>query len=734
MRQKLATAIVRLRIPLLILILLCTVGSVFSIHKAKINYDLTTYLDPQSMTRRALTVMQEEFGASEQLRIMFQNISEEEMQSALDQLNSLPEILLATHAPETDARMHEGVLCQLVTLTLNDCDARALIDQLDGMFPHYGEYFIGGTSAGQRDIQNALGKEIPRVMIIAIAVVIVVLLLTSHAWLEPLLILMLLGASILINMGTNFVFPHISYITFAVCAILQMALSIDYGIMLLHSFHRFTDDGLAPREAMIQALSHSLMPIISSAGTTAAGLLSLSFMSFTIGRDIGFVLTKGILVSMITVFLLLPALILLLNKPLQYTRHKPLQMGGEKLAGFIADKKRWIALLLSLVVIAGAVLQSDNTYFFTDTGKDNNGTKNQKINIVYGTSDPLALLIPKGEEDADYDKQRALCHQLEGIVIDGQKAVDQITAMVTTGAAALEYYTPRDVADMTGMNILVAQLFFRTQGLGGSARADKLLAAAETYARDNETIAQLRATLSLAQQAFNGEKYARLLLTTHFPTGDLRTRQLIDEIMALTRSLYGDDFYITGMAMSGYDIGNAFEGDLMKINLITLLAIFLIVACAFRSLRLSLLLVLIIEGAIWITMGISNVLQQPIFFISYLICVSIQMGATIDYAILLTDQYRQGRRALAPQAAMAAALRRTLPTILTSGIIMTMGGFLIGQLCSVFYISSIGLLLARGTLLSMALILTLLPSLLLIGDKWLIKHKKEENEAISTEA
>lgn len=725
MKEKLATAIVRHKLPILILMLLCALCSGMLIGKTNINYDLTAYLDPQSMTRRALTVMQEEFGESEQLRIMFQDADEEKIQSALDQLNALPEILLASHDPQDDVREQEGIGLQLITLNLNDCDVLSLIDRLETMFPDYGEFFIGGTSAGQRDIQQALVAEIPTVMVIALIVVVAVLLITSHAWLEPILILITLAVSILINMGTNFIFPTVSYITFAVCAILQIALSIDYGIMLLHSFHAFTDEGLAPREAMIQALSQSLMPISSSAGTTMAGLLSLSFMSFTIGRDIGLVLSKGILISMITVFLLLPALILLFNRPLQRTRHKPLRLKGGHLAQGIFAGKRWIALVLGVMVVAGAVLQTGNAYFFTDTGRDNNGTDNYKINAVFGASDPLALLIPKGDTDADYDQQRALCQHLQALSIQGQPGVEKITAMVTTGAAALEYYTPQDVSEMTGMNLLLTQIFFRTQGLGDAARADKLLAAAEGFAGDNETIAQLQSTLSLAQQAFHGENYARMLITPAFPTGDDRTKLLIDDIMAAAREYYGDDFYLTGMAMSGYDIGNAFEGDLMKINLITLLAILAIVALSFRSIKISLLLVLIIEGAIWITMSISNLMNQPIFFISYLICLSIQMGATIDYAILLTNQYRRYRELLPPRDALSSALDKALPTILTSGIIMSVAGFLIGQMCSIFYISSIGLLLARGTLISMALILSLLPALLLMGDRWLIKQKKD---------
>ncbi|MDY3280390.1 MAG: MMPL family transporter [Eubacteriales bacterium] len=715
--RKIAAGIVRLRTGILIVMLALAVVCAGCIGKTHINYDLTRYLNSETMTRRALDVMQAEFGSSEQLRIMFRDVSADTLSSCVARLNALPEIQLASHDPETGEKTVDGVACSLVTLTLNaDCDAAALVTHLREMFPECGEYAVGGAAATQLDVQRSVGEEMPQALLIAVAVVLAVLLLTSHAWLEPVLILVTLGVSILINMGTNFVFPDVSFVTFAVCAILQLALSIDYAIMLLHSFNGLCDEGLLPKDAMIEALRRSFMPVSSSAFTTIAGLLALLFMSFTIGFDIGLVLSKGILISMVTVFLLMPALTLLLYRPLRKTRHRPLQLGGAQLGKAVYDIRRWLAGALALAVAAGAYLQTKNTYIFSDAGRSDAQTESAAINAVFGASDPLVLLVPGGDDDGDCARQRALADALQQIQVADQPAVKEISAMVTTGAAALDYYTAAELAKRTGQNVLAVNLFLLAQGLTPPVRGDRLLEKAGSLAAENPQIAQLQSTLALAKAAFNGPHYSRMLLTLNFPVSSAETRAAIDQIMAAARAEYGEDFYLTGTGMSVYDIGNAFEGDLMLVNLITLAAILLIVALSFRSFVTPLLLVLVIEGAVWITMAVSYLESQPIFFISYLICVAIQMGATIDYGILLTSHYQSFRKTMAPREALCAALHKALPTILTSGAILITAGFIIGKRCSIYYISSIGLLLARGALISVILILTLLPALLTLRD------------------
>ncbi|MBR6966256.1 MAG: MMPL family transporter [Clostridia bacterium] len=725
-RHRLAEWIVKARFFLLALFLACTVFSAFSVGRTRINYDLTRYLAEDTMTRQALTVMQEEFGAAEQLRVMFTDLDEETVRACADRIGEMPEVLAASFSPETDVREEEGHTWSLVTVSLNKADSTETVTALRAMFPEAGRYYVGGSAADQLDIQRSVGEEIPGVMAIAVAVVLVMLLLTSHAWLEPLILLIVLAVSIVINMGTNFIFPDVSFITFAVCAILQLALSIDYAIMLLHTFNGYRDSGLGAKEAMTEAIAECMMRISSSALTTVAGLLSLLFMSYTIGFDIGLVLSKGILISLLGVLLLMPAVTLLMETPLRKTRHRPLALGGEHLAGWIIRFRTPLAVVLILLVLGGLVLNTQTAYSFSGPASGRE-SESSAVSRRFGSSDLLAILVPGGEEDEDYARQRLLVEKLLAVrKADGEPAVSSVASMVTTGEMALREYTPEDVAGMTGLNAAVVRLYFRSQGFGGSVRGDRLLAAVSGLAEGSGQIAELQQLLAAARKAFIGPTKARLLAEANFTGTDPDLDRYIDEIRAALSDVYGDGCYMTGMPMSHYDISHAFRGDLIRVNLLTLLAILLIVTVSFRSFGLPALIVFVIEGAIWITMGFSCLIGEPVFFISYLICLSIQMGATIDYGILVSDHYRSVRRkGLSPADALKAAMKKALPTVLTSGVILTVAGFIIGKQCSIYYISSIGLLVSRGAFVSVLLVLTLLPALLLSLDRFIIKAPPE---------
>ena len=711
--EKLARGIVKSRKFLMVLFVVLTIISVFCIGKTTINFDLTQYLRSDTMTRRSLIKMQEEFGTSEQLRLMFQDVPEDEIARIYEEINGRDEVLAAVCGAD-DIRESGGSVYRLMTLTLAPCDSSQLVQDLRAQYPGA---CVGGDAANQLDIQQSVGQEVGLALALSVVIVLLMLLLTSHAWFEPVIILITLGVSILINMGTNFVFPSVSFITYAVCAILQLALSIDYAVMLLNGYHNLLEQGLHHEDAMVYALRDCMMPISSSALTTAAGLLSLLFMSFTIGFDIGLVLTKGIFISMVTVFLFMPGLTLLLRKAIHNTRHKPLPLGGKNLGRAIFKLRVPVAVLLSLLVIVCGVLQTRNTYLFSDVDNISERTEGGRIQAVFGASDPLVLLVPGDESEESYTVQRQLVSGIECVQVGGQPVVQQITAMVTTGAAALAYYTPEQVAEMAGMPAFSVRLFFNMNGLESPVRADKLLEKADALGSLPQ-VKELQETLAQAKEAFQGPHYARMLIELNVSSAGEEAQEAIQQIMALAEGLYGEDYYMTGTGMSVYDIGHAFTGDLRRVNLITLAAIFLIVALSFRSLSVPLVLVFVIEGAIWISMAISKLAHQPIFFISYLICVSIQMGATIDYGILLTDHYRALRKTLAPKPALMEALRLSLPTVLTSGIILVTAGFTVGKVCSIYYISSIGLLLSRGALISVILILTLLPALLVLLDRF----------------
>ena len=759
MKKWIASAIVRLRFVILVLLLGAAGISVPMIQKSNINYDLNEYLSEETMTKRALSVMRSEFGSNEQLRVMFENITEQEARRCLGQLKALPQVKLVTY-DEEDVRTVGDVTYRLMTLNLDEGDDTALVRELRSMFPGY-RYQVGGASALRLDLQTDVAKEIPVVMAISLAIVIFVLLLTSHAYLEPLAILFVLAICILINLGTNFLFPSISFITFAVSPILQLALSIDYAIMLLHSYDALLEEGYAPREAMKEALENCFMPIASSAFTTVAGLLSLTFMSFKIGFDIGVVLSKGILISMAGVFLLMPSVCLLLTKPLMATRHKPLPFTGKTLQRVLYRGRHLLLPCLLLLVAAGAYYQSQGTYLFSDAGMTKKG-ESYCIEEVYGASNPLVFLVPGGDKEEEYDRQRKLIARLQDLELPDQSpAIRNISGMVTMAEDALKYVTPREVSESTGIGLSTVNLYFSSHGYPEKARVLdllsgpglKLLASLSSYAFRKTTLTELQDELDLAKVVFLGKHYDRILLDLHVMIGDKDFQDTMDKILEAADDIYGEEYYVTGMPVSNTDISRAFQGDLRKVNLLTFLSILLIVTLSFRSLRLALLLVFVIEGAIWITMGISALQGEAIFFMSYLICLSIQMGATIDYGILLVNQYRGERRGQADiqsqmesqgeieknqrrkieqknkQEALKATLGRSLPTILTSGAILTTAGYIIGKKCTVYYISSIGSLLSRGAAISVLLVLILLPVLLLMLDKAVgMKKRKREKQ------
>ena len=541
--------IVKHRYLILLFMILLTAAAGACIGRTNINYDLTRYLSSDTMTRRALEVMEEEFGSSEQIRLMFENTPEETVREVVSDLEQRDEILFAAFDPETDTVTRDGITRHLVSLTLQGTDATPLIPELrelmDGSLGVENCY-IGGQAASLIEVQNNLAREIPAVMLISVAVIVL-------------------------------------------------------------------------------------------------------------------------------------------------------------------------------------VLQSRNTYTFTDAGSAAR-TESSMIDETFGISNPLVFLVPGGEEDEDYDRQRAFATALEKVTMPDQTpAVGSIASMVTTAGAALAYYTADEIAKMTGISPAAVSMFYMLHGYGESVRADRLLQDAGELIGRSEMAAGLVEDLDTARSAFIGPHYDRMILELNFMPSSKGFSETMDRILETAQEVFGDDFYVTGASMSGYDIGNAFQSDLLKVNLITFLAIFVIVTISFMSWRFALLLVFIIEGAIWITMGISRLTGQSVFFMSYLICLSIQMGATIDYGILFCDQYRTWRRAgMNPTAALGETLCRALPTIITSGTILVTAGAIVGKYCSIYYISSIGSLLSRGAFISALLILTLLPSLLLILDRYILPRSGNE--------
>ena len=725
-----AKQIIHFRVPIILFALAATVVSVLMIGKTTLNYDLATYLSKDTLTAQSLKIMNEEFEPSSQLSVMLCDESDAAAARLCDEMARLSGVALAAYDGTKDVREQNGHTYRLITLSMVGVkDESALLSGLDALLDGT-DAAIEGEMETNRAVRRSIADEIPAVMLIAVVIVLTVLFLTSHAWIEPLLFVCVLLVSIAVNMGTNWIFPSISFITYAVTAILQLALAMDYSIMLLTNYDHFLEKGHSEREAVTRALAHSFMPVSSSSRTTIAGLAALMFMSFTIGFDIGIVLSKGILLSMLTVFILMPALIFYFSKSLKKTRHKAIPMGGERLARLSWRLRKGMPIVMIAVILGAYILQTGNTYLF---GMQSDDAGKIEVSDVFGGNSMVALLVPKAETSADYEKQLQVINDIRAIEKDGHSIVQSASAMPIQGEMAIKQYTAGEAAKLLNVAPLFVQMFYQSNNLPQTVSGKELLDLAQNLLPDNAQIKQLNELLKTAETTFNGDKHSRILLSLDLTGGADKVNPFVNQIEGILRAAYGDDIGMAGHAVLGRDISTAFGGDLLTVNLITILAVFLIVAISFRSLSVPLILVCVIQGAIWINMAISRLTGTPIFFMSYLICMAIQMGATIDYGILLASNYRISRAQHDQKAAIERAMRVSMPTILTSGVILIAAGYIISFTCSVFYISSIGHLLGRGTIISVFVVTVLLPQLLTLFDRFVMKTGKKVTSPSSSQ-
>ena len=727
MKQQIARTIVRSRM-LWMLLLLLAVMSAFTVGKTTVNYDLTAYLAEDTDTKRGLRLMDGEFEPVSSMSVVLVDASASDVAARTSAIAGLPGVTSALHDPDTDVRQRDGHSYSLISVIMPEQQEEAVLDTVEEMLadtPH----LISGSASDNRTLRESIVREMPLVMVVSCVIVFAILLLMTRSFLEPVLFFLIIAVSILINMGTNWIFPSISFITFAVTAILQLALAMDYSIMLLNAFDRHRQSGSPAPEAMEQALASSFMPIVSSALTTVAGMLALVFMRFTIGFDIGIVLAKGILISMLTVFLFMPGVLVLSAPLLDKTAHRPLALSGKGLVGLSARLRGAVPVLLILLILFGAAMQGSNVYTYTirDMSEDA-----RQVSSLFGQSNQVALIFPRDDTDEGLDRQRQMLADMRAVTAHGQPVVQDILSMVTTGEAAIAYYDAAGAAALLGRDEAQVQRLFALLNIETPIRGDALLEKLSlslgsiSFLLPGGAMDQLRQAQTLldtADAAFNGPHYSRALLSLDMTFSDPEAHSVIVGIKEILNQYHGQDAALAGMLAAMDDIATSFSGDMRRVSLITIGLVFLIILLSFRSLAVPALLVCVIQGAIWINMCFSNWYDGSIFFMCYLICMALQMGATIDYGILLTSHYRALRLRLDKKEAAVQAVGLSLQTILTSGSALIVAGFSVGIVSSVFYISSIGTMLGRGAIVSVVLVLFLLPALLQALDRWIVPKK-----------
>ena len=750
--MKLAAFIVNKRKAFIVLFVLACIYSVISIPKVGVVDDLTEYLPESTETRQGLDIMNREFTTFGSAKILVSNITYEKALSLAGELEEIRGISSVSFYDEEDEDYDSGDRADyykdasaLFTLTFEQEEDTELSQEamakaretLEG----YSSYIY--TIVDQDDAAS-LKADMRVIVVIVVLIILVVLLFTSKTYMEIVIFLAVFGVAALLNMGTNYWFGEISFVTNAVGAVLQLALAIDYAIILFHRFMEEHEDK-DTIEAIIVALSKAIPEISSSSLTTVSGMVALMFMRFGIGMDLGRVLTKAIIISLLTVFLLMPALIVMFSSAIDRTAHQNF-VPSINFWGKIVVKLRYIGVPVFLAIVAAASVYAGKCPYIYDINSIESSKKNEfmaskeRIEETFQVTNTMAIVVPRG----DYEKEGKILKRLEAIdEVDTALGLANVEVSDDGKYILVDRLSPRDFSQVSGVDLDVVRVLYRFYAIDKEQYSafmknlddykvsiidmvdfiyeQKEKGGLEFDDELSEEIDQLYDAMCDAREQLEGEEYDRLVFNLKGPVEGAETFRIVDRIRDIALEYY-DEVYVVGDATSNYDLSSSFERDNVIISVLTALFVGIILLFTFQSAGLPLLLVLTIQGSIWINFSVPYLSQSTMYFLSYLVVSSIQMGATIDYAIVITSRYLDLRKTMENRkAAVTEALDQAFPTIITSGTILTSAGFVIGYLTNNAVIASLGKVLGRGTLISIILVMTVLPQLLLLGDKLIDK-------------
>lgn len=625
-----------------------------------------------------------------------------------------------------------------VTFNYPETDDRALeaLSELEDKLSGYDIYV--STTMGDASAEQ-IESEMSVITVLVAIIVVTVLLLTSQTWAEVPVLLLTFVASMLITNGTNFIMGTISFVSNSVTVVLQLALSIDYAIIFCNRYKE-EHERLPIREADIVALSKAIPEIASSSLTTIGGLVAMMFMQFGIGRDMALCLIRAIFLSLLSVFLLMPGLLMLFGKLMDKTRHKSF-IPKIPFVGKFAYKTRFVMPVIFVALIVVAYLISSKCpyvygYSKIDTPiQSDSQLVDEMIDESFGTSNMVALTVPAGS----YDKEAKLIADLEAC-----EEVDSCMGLANTeamdGYMLADKLTIREFSELLELDYEVAELLYMAYAVNDENYA-KLVNGLSNYSvplidmimflydeveegyvtLDDDlmdTLENAHTLMKVAKDQLQGENYSRILVYLNLPEEGDETFAFLDRMHDMAGVYYPEDeVLIPGESMSQYDLYKTFQVDNTVVNVVSILAVLVVLLFTFKSAGMPVLLILVIQGAIWINFSFPALQNKPLFFMSYLIVSSIQMGANIDYAIVISGRYMELKDKMSKEQAIIETMNFAFPTIVTSGTMLAIAGILIGQMSSDGAICGIGQCLGRGTIISIIIVMFALPQILLLGEK-----------------
>lgn len=676
--MKFGKAVVKARVPIVIVSLLLAALSVFGMLGTRINYDMLTYLPKDMETSVGQQVLLDDFGKGAFSFVLVEDMPDKDVSALKEKLAqvdhvesviwydsfadiSVPKELLPD---ELYNAFNSGDTTMLAVFFDTSTSADETMEAISDIRSIAGKQcFISGMSALVTDLKELCEKEEPIYVAIAVVLACAAMMLLLDGWLVPFVFLACIGISILVNLGTNYFMGEISYITKALSAVLQLAVTMDYSIFLWHSYNEQRETHDDPREAMAVAIHETLTSVVGSSVTTVAGFIALCFMSFTLGSDLGIVMAKGVVFGVIGCVTTLPALILLLNKPLQRTRHKSLIPRMDRLSGFIC-KRFWVFLILFALLVTPAY------YGYSKT--------NDEVYYDMGQCLPEDLPFVKANEklSEDFNVSSTLM-----LLVDADTPAKQVKEMVG------EMEKVDGVAYVLGLDSLLG---------------DRI---PEEMIPDS------------VKNTLQSDNWKLLLVNSEYHAASDAVNRQIDTLNGILKR-YDPDGMLIGEAPCMKDMIETTDHDFDVVNAVSIVAIFLIILLVEKSLTLPFILIAVIELAIFINLGLPHYLGQSLPFIAPICISTIQLGATVDYAILMTTRYKSERKKGADKrTAVNTALTASIPSILVSGLGLFAATFGVAVYSDIDIISSMCMLMARGAIVSMLCVIFFLPALLLLCDR-----------------
>ena len=732
---KLAEFIVDKRNLFFLIYIIALVFCIFSRNWVKVENDVTKYLPDSTETRQGLTVMNDQFVTYGTAQVLLANISYDRAQEAADMIEDINGVTSVTFDNTEDH--YKGTSALLDVTFDGEEEDQISIDAMNEIKDKLAGYDVYYSTSVANDDSANLESEMQVVTAIAAVIIVVVLLLTSKSYAEVPVLLITFIAAALLNMGTNFLLGTISFISNSVTIVLQLALAIDYAIILCH---RYTEEreNLPAREATITALSKAIPEISSSSLTTVSGLLALAFMQFKIGEDLAVVLIKAIILSLLSVFTLMPGLIMVFSKWMDKTVHKNLIPSISAVGKFAIKTKYIIPPIFAVVIVVACVLANMCPYCFstgsTSTPRKSESTiAQEKIDSTFGGKNMIALVVPAG----NYEAEKNLLADLDACdEVKSTQGLANTEAM--DGYMLTDSLTPREFSELVGLDYEVAQLLYSAYAINQEDYGEVINSSSKysvplidmfeflldeidkgyvTLEGDlKDQMDDLSGQLDKALLQLKTDDYSRLVVYLNLPEEGDETFAFLDRVHEMMSKYYTDNYYVVGNSTSDYDLSSSFSRDNLVISILSALFVIVILLFTFKSAGLPVLLILVIQGSIWINFSFPYLLNSPLYFLGYLVVNSIQMGANIDYAIVISSRYDDLKKQLPIKEAIIETLNQAFPTIITSGSILAAAGILISFLSTNGVISAIGTCLGRGTIISIILVMGVLPQILYLGD------------------